>query len=66
MGAYCGSVAKGRNEVEDGKAVADAVGSARTSLGTDRELATAQRKKAALGAAKYVEQNGQWTAYPPV
>lgn len=40
---YRGSVAKGRNEVEDGKAVAGSVGSARTFLGADRELATAQR-----------------------
>jgi hypothetical protein len=44
-------VAKGRNEEEDGKAVAAAAGSARTFFGTDRDRGIRAVEKAALGAA---------------
>ena len=49
--AQRGGVAKGRNEEEDGKAVAGAAGSARTFFGTDRDRGIRAAERAALGAA---------------
>ncbi len=55
-------VAKGRNEEEDGEAVAAAAGSARTSLGTDhgRDLRTAERRRQAP-PSRSERMSGQWT-----
>ena len=49
--AQRGGVAKGRNEEEDGEAVAGAAGSARTSPGTDHGRGIRAAEKAAPGAA---------------
>ncbi len=49
--AQRGGVAKGRNEEEDGEAVAAAAGSARTYPGTDLGRCLRAAEKAALGAA---------------
>ena len=49
--AQRGGVAKGRNEEEDGEAVAAAAGSARTLLGTDHGRGIRAAEKAAPGAA---------------
>lgn len=60
--AQRGGVAKGRNEEEDGEAVAAAAGSARTLLGTDRGrcLRTAERRRQAPPSRS--ERIGdQWT-----
>ena len=55
--AQRGGVAKGRNEEEDGEAVAAAAGSARTLLGTDHGRCLRAAEKAALGAAARDERN---------
>ena len=49
--AQSSGVAKGRNEEEDGEAVAAAAGSARTLLGTDHGRGIRAAEKAAPGAA---------------
>jgi hypothetical protein len=55
-------VAKGRNEEEDGEAVAAAAGSARTPLGTDhgRCIRTAERRRQAP-PSRSERIGGQWT-----
>lgn len=49
--AKCGGVAEGRNEEEDGKAVAGSAGSARTFLVMDHGRDIRAAEKAALSAA---------------
>ena len=56
-----GGVAEGRNEEEDGKAVAGAAGSARTFLGTELDRGRSAAEKAAQRAAgKRKCLRGQW------
>ena len=60
--AQRGGVAKGRNEEEDGEAVAGAAGSARTFPGTDhgRGVRTAERRRTAPPRGDE-RIGGQWT-----
>ena len=60
--AQRGGVAKGRNEEEDGEAVAAAAGSARTLLGTDLDggIRVAERRRQAP-PSRSERIGGQWT-----